>query len=66
MPETCKVGFKEESFRTLMKNVAKVTMLFCAFRCRSDSWPCSQDKDVIKKLEKTREERKVDFAKAAL
>ncbi|CAJ1452947.1 unnamed protein product [Effrenium voratum] len=42
--EVGQVGFKEESFRTLMKNVAK-------------------DKDVIKKLEKTREERKVDFAK---
>ena len=39
------VGFKEESFRTLMKNIAK-------------------DKDVIKKLEKTRLEKKVDLAKA--
>lgn len=42
--EVGQVGFKEESFRTLMRNVAK-------------------DKDVIKKLEKTRVEKKVDLAK---
>eukprot|EP00933_Yihiella_yeosuensis_P054389 TRINITY_DN52813_c0_g1_i1.p1 TRINITY_DN52813_c0_g1~~TRINITY_DN52813_c0_g1_i1.p1 ORF type:complete len:233 (-),score=66.48 TRINITY_DN52813_c0_g1_i1:107-805(-) len=38
------VGFKDESFRIVMKNVPK-------------------DKDIIKALEKTREERKVDLCK---
>lgn len=42
--EVGQVGFKEEPFRILMKNVSK-------------------DKDVIKRLEKTRLEKKVDLAK---
>merc|ERR1712151_307539 len=40
--DTGQVGFKDEAFRKLIKNVAK-------------------DKDVIKRIEKTREEKKVDF-----
>lgn len=42
--EVGQVGFKEESFRTLMKHVAK-------------------DKDIVKRLEKTRVEKTVDLAK---
>mmetsp|Transcript_8350 Transcript_8350/g.19666 ORF Transcript_8350/g.19666 Transcript_8350/m.19666 type:complete len:233 (+) Transcript_8350:3-701(+) len=42
--EVGQVGFKDEAFRILLRNVEK-------------------DRDVIKRLEKTREERKVDFAK---
>mmetsp|Transcript_122056 Transcript_122056/g.352741 ORF Transcript_122056/g.352741 Transcript_122056/m.352741 type:complete len:233 (+) Transcript_122056:167-865(+) len=42
--DTGQVGFKDESFRTLLKNVKK-------------------DKDIVKRLEKTRREEKVDFAK---
>ena len=40
--DTGQVGFKDESIRTLVRNVDK-------------------DKDIIKRLEKTREERKVNF-----
>ncbi|CAE6946229.1 ccdc25 [Symbiodinium sp. CCMP2592] len=42
--EVGQVGFKDESFRTLMKHVAK-------------------DKDIVKRLEKTRVEKTVDLAK---
>ncbi|CAE7677738.1 ccdc25 [Symbiodinium sp. KB8] len=42
--EVGQVGFKEESFRTLIKHVAK-------------------DKDIVKRLEKTRVEKTVDLAK---
>uniref|UniRef100_A0A7S2NRA5 NFACT RNA-binding domain-containing protein n=1 Tax=Zooxanthella nutricula TaxID=1333877 RepID=A0A7S2NRA5_9DINO len=42
--DTGQVGFKDESFRTLLRHVSK-------------------DKEVVKRLEKSREERKVDFAK---
>merc|ERR1712113_184996 len=42
--DTGQVGFKDEAFRKLIKNVAK-------------------DKDIVKAIEKTREEKKVDFAK---
>lgn len=41
--DTGQVGFKDEAFRILIKNVAK-------------------DKEIVKQLEKTREERKVDLA----
>merc|ERR1712087_968221 len=41
--DTGQVGFKDESFRTLMRNVEK-------------------DKEIVKALEKTREEKKVNFA----
>lgn len=41
--DTGQVGFKDESFRLLLRNVDK-------------------DKDVVKELEKTREERSVDLA----
>merc|ERR1711957_214632 len=42
--DTGSVGFKDESFRLLLKHIEK-------------------DKDVVKRLEKTRTERKVDFVK---
>merc|ERR1712060_175858 len=42
--DTGQVGYKDEAFRTICKNVAK-------------------DKDIVKKLEKTKEERAVDFKK---
>merc|ERR1712151_97497 len=42
--DTGQVGFKDEAFRLLIKNVER-------------------DKEAVKKLEKTREERQVDFAK---
>merc|ERR1719356_2011755 len=41
--DTGQVGFKDESFRTLLRNVAR-------------------DKEIVKNLEKTRQEKKVDFA----
>merc|ERR1712008_273468 len=41
--DTGQVGFKDEAFRILIKNVVK-------------------DKEIVKQLEKTREERKVDLA----
>merc|ERR1711957_677614 len=42
--DTGSVGFKDESFRLLLKHIEK-------------------DKDVVKRIEKTRTERKVDFVK---
>mmetsp|Transcript_15141 Transcript_15141/g.46633 ORF Transcript_15141/g.46633 Transcript_15141/m.46633 type:complete len:233 (+) Transcript_15141:1-699(+) len=42
--DTGQVGFKDESFRTLLKHVER-------------------DKEMVKQLEKTREEKQVDFAK---
>merc|ERR1740121_1223090 len=42
--DTGQVGFKDESFRMLLRNVPK-------------------DKEIVKTLEKTRTERKVDFVK---
>lgn len=42
--DTGQVGFKDESFRTLIRHVER-------------------DKEIVKQLEKTREERTVDFAK---
>merc|ERR1712232_138012 len=42
--DTGQVGFKEETFRKIIKNVAK-------------------DREIIKRIEKTRQDKKIDFSK---